>query len=112
MTRDVLGREIAVGDRVLWAGGRGQTDTFSEGPLTVEKITEAGNLIVLRPGHRHRTTLNPNRVVRIEPDDGRPMPTDLFLVKLLEAKLDHYDTRECLQAWVEGAWEEAMDFER
>ncbi|MFG6500194.1 hypothetical protein [Sulfitobacter sp. 1A15106] len=42
--------------------------------------------------------------------DGRPMPTDLFLVKLGKACDDHYDRSEAIKHWLEGAWDEAMEF--
>jgi len=50
-------------------------------------------------------------VAESEPKDGRPMHTDLFLAKLLtNDTLVGPDYREAIKAWVEGAWEEALDY--
>jgi hypothetical protein len=42
-------------------------------------------------------------------DDGRPMVTDLFLVKLLESNLDDFDRVASIRDWVEGDWDAAME---
>jgi hypothetical protein len=42
-------------------------------------------------------------------DDGRPMVTDLFLVKLLKSNLDDHDRVASIRDWVEGDWGGAME---
>lgn len=43
-------------------------------------------------------------------NDGRPMTTDEFLVLLREKCDDVYDRDAAIQAWIEGAWDEAMEY--
>lgn len=58
---------------------------------------------------RQSLLLGASLIERLSPqDDGRPMPTDLFLVKLLGAVDDHYDRQDAITHWIEGAWDEAM----
>jgi hypothetical protein len=42
-------------------------------------------------------------------DDGRPMVTDLFLVKLLDSDLDDYSRVAAIRDWIEGDWVGAME---
>lgn len=44
-----------------------------------------------------------------EVGDGRPCATDIFLVHILEHEDDHYDLRDRLKDWVEGAWDDALE---
>jgi hypothetical protein len=41
-------------------------------------------------------------------DDGRPCPTDLFLVHIEAHETDHYDYRARVKDWIEGDWEAAL----
>jgi hypothetical protein len=42
--------------------------------------------------------------------DGRPMETDVFLVKLRGACDDHYDRDDAIKHWLEGSWDEALEY--
>lgn len=42
--------------------------------------------------------------------DGRPMVTDLFLVKLHENVDDCFDRDMAVKAWIEGDWKEALTY--
>lgn len=43
-------------------------------------------------------------------EDGRPCSMDAFAAYLLDDCDDHYDFRDAIEAWVEGAWDEALSF--
>ena len=40
--------------------------------------------------------------------DARPMSTDVFLSKMLEACDDPFEIQEAIKAWLEGDWDGAM----
>lgn len=42
-------------------------------------------------------------------NDGRPCETDVFLATLFEQIDDVHDREVAIQAWIEGAWDEALE---
>ena len=46
-------------------------------------------------------------LVELQPNDGRPCPTDQFLAEVID--YDEWQLRRALEAWVEGAWDEAIE---
>lgn len=46
----------------------------------------------------------------IEIEDGRPCNTDIFLMHIMAHESDHYDLRHRIKSWIEGAWDEALEY--
>jgi hypothetical protein len=44
------------------------------------------------------------KLAQLDPNDGRPCPTDIFLVTVMDELDDDYDMREAVRDWIEGDW--------
>lgn len=106
---DALGHEVQVGDSILWSSME-HANVFHEGPYEVLKITPTGRVTILLPGKHRVSVPHSERIIKVRVPDGRPMETDVFLVQALEKIEDHYDLRDALKAWTEGAWDEAVGY--